>query len=104
MSNKFIYFFIRRDLSSKQQIIQTAHATQMMAIRAYKETGYEGIPNAVLMGALDEPDLLDIKRYLDDNDIKSEMFFEPDISSYTAIATFPLEGDERIPLRSFKTL
>jgi hypothetical protein len=31
------------------------------------------------------------------------MFYEPDIDAHTAIATKPLIGDERLPLRRYDT-
>jgi len=97
MSDRYMYLFTRKDLSPQQQIIQTAHAAHIIGT---KFPG-DGAPNAVLIGIHSENDLLGIKEYLDYFNIQSEMFYEPDISQHTAIATYPLEGDERIPLRKF---
>jgi hypothetical protein len=79
-----------------------------MAVRAgyndYFVAADHDIPNAVLIGARTENALLDIQEYLEENDIKHEMFYEPDISAFTAIATYPLKGKERLPLRKFRTM
>lgn len=102
MSNKYIYLFTRRDLSPQQQIIQTAHATVEMGVHWGREDfNDKETPNAVLIGIHSENALLDIKDYLEENKIPNEMFYEPDIEAYTAIATYPLEGKEREPLKKF---
>jgi hypothetical protein len=97
MNDEYMYLFIRRDLSHQQQIIQTAHATHSMASK-HKD---ESIPNAVLIGIHSEDALLDIRDYLDQNNINCEMFYEPDINAHTAIATYPLRGKERKPMQKF---
>jgi hypothetical protein len=57
----------------------------------------------VLCHADDDEHLMSIADYLDDNGIDFEMFQEPDMDNqYTAIATIPLRGREREPLRMFK--
>jgi hypothetical protein len=97
MSDKYIYLFTRRDLSPQQQIIQTAHAVHAMA----NNSSIDETPNAVLIGIHSENALLDIKDYLEENKIPNEMFYEPDIAAHTAIATYPLAGKERTPLKKF---
>jgi hypothetical protein len=60
--------------------------------------------NAVLIGVNSETHLLEIKQYLDENEIENEIFYESDISAYTAIATYPLTGKERKPLKKFELM
>lgn len=98
MSSPYTYLFIREDLTKPQQIVQTAHA----AHEAGETFGEHS--HMALMGANDEQTLLKIAEHLDRNDIRFKMFFEPDIDSYTAIATEPLTGDRRKPLRRFSLL
>ncbi len=100
MNNKYMYLFTRRDLSPQQQIIQTAHAAHIIGNK--QECG--SIPNAVLIGAASEFDLMGIKEYLEYFEIAHEIFYEPDISQHTAIATYPLVGDERKPLQKFELM
>jgi len=106
MSESYIYLFTREDLSKQQQIIQTSHATHVMSYRVGMcNDRHDSIrANAVLIGAKSEEHLLEIKQYLDEKEIENEIFYEPDISAYTAIATYPLKGKDRIPLRKFNTM
>jgi len=97
MSDKYMYLFTRRDLSPQQQIIQTSHITHIIG----KKQECDSVPNAVLIGAKNEGDLMAIKEYLEYFDIAHEIFYEPDISQHTAIATYPLQGEQRTPLRKF---
>lgn len=94
----YTYLFIREDLSTPQQIVQTAHA----AHEAGETFGQHS--HMALIGAGTEQSLLKIAEHLDRNDIKFKLFFEPDIDSYTAIATEPLAGDRRKPLRRYSLL
>lgn len=98
MSSPYTYLFIRKDLTTPQQIVQTAHA----AHQAGEQFGPHS--HMALMGATNEQNLLKIAADLDDNGIKYQLFFEPDIDSYTAIATEPLSGERRQPLRRYSLL
>jgi hypothetical protein len=93
-----MYLFVRSDLSAPQQIVQTAHAVDEIGMR-YKS---DGTNYMVLCGATNEEHLLTIAECLDKNEIDYEMFFEPDIGAHTAIATRPLRGTERAPLKKFR--
>lgn len=96
--NPYIYMFVRGDLSHPQQIVQTAHAVDEIGKRHKTDkTSY-----MVLCDAKNEESLYDISYHLKKHGIDHEMFYEPDISSCTAIATRPLVGDERKPLANFK--
>jgi len=96
--NPYMYLFIRSDLSIPQQIVQTAHAVDEIGMR-YKSKGTNYM---VLCDAANADHLNTIAECLDKNEIDYEMFFEPDIGEYTAIATRPLIGAERRPLRKFR--
>lgn len=43
-----------------------------------------------------------VAQMLEDNNVEYEMFYEPDIEAYTAIATRPLIGNERSIMKKFK--
>lgn len=97
-----MYIFIRQDLSPTYQIVQAAHATHQAGIRF---GGTEKPTHFVLCGAKNEADLTKIAQYLERNGIEFEMFHEPDHNTgYSAIATKPLYGEERRPLRRFQLL
>lgn len=97
--NPYMYLFIREDLSHPQQIVQAAHAVDEIN----KQHPHEPGNFMVLCGAKDEKQLHKIAEMLDSSQIKYSMFFEPDIDSFTAIATQPLRGEERKPLKRFQT-
>ena len=94
----YMYLFVRDDLSHAQQIVQAAHAAEMIGSK-YQSAKANHI---VLCSAKDSEHLWSIAEFLDEHDIDLEMFYEPDIESHTAIATKPLRGDERLPLRKFQ--
>ena len=98
MERQYMYVFVRRDLSPPQQIVQAAHASAMIGDKFHGDT------NIVLFGSKGEDELLGCADYLNQHDIKYHMFFEPDIDQYTAIATQPLLGDSRKPMRKFNLL
>jgi hypothetical protein len=94
-----MYIFIREDLTTPQKIVQASHAA-LDAGFAYDKPA--GSTHIVLMGAKNEEELLKIRERLNNYGIDSQMFYEPDYDTgYTAIATKPLFGDERLPLKRY---
>ena len=98
MDKQFMYLWVRQDLSVPQQIVQTAHAAAAIGQKYHADT------HAVLMSAEDEHDIKNISVFLDLNKISHEVFFEPDLPGFTAIATEPLVGARRKPLRKFSLM
>lgn len=82
------------------QIIQTAHATQEIT----KEIDHpERTSHLILFEAKNEEHLINIKQKLDEQGIKSHMFFEPDWNTgHTAIATAPIYGEDRNFFKKFR--
>lgn len=99
MSNRYMYLFIREDLSIPQQIIQTAHATDELSKRIEPT---ESTNFMVLFAAKCEEELIKIAEWLKSHSIDFELFFEPDIQAYTSIATEPLVGSKRELFKGFK--
>lgn len=97
-----MYIFIREDMTTPQQIVQAAHATHHAGIRF----GATELPtHFVLVGVQDEEKLMDVAAYLIKHGIAYELFHEPDFGlGHTAIATIPLFGDDRKPMRKFQLL
>lgn len=95
---EFSYYFVRADLSVPQQIIQTAHAAAKIGEK------YHGNTHATLCAAKDEKHLKSLSEYLDSHEIYHEIFWEPDINQFTAIATAPLRGLARKPLKKFSLM
>lgn len=96
--NPYMYLFVRDDLPQPQQIVQTAHAVDELN----KEHPHDPGNYMVLCGVKGESELLDLSLWLNEQNIVHHMFYEPDVDSYTAIATKPLIGEERKPLKRFK--
>lgn len=94
----YTYLMIRKDLSMPQRIVQTAHAAHE-AGHAYGDHSH-----MALLGITDERSLIKAADHLERNGIQYRMFYEPDISGYTAIATEPLIGERRKPLRRYSLL
>jgi hypothetical protein len=94
-----MYLFVRDDITPSQQIVQTCHAVDAINVR--HNSG--DINHMVLCHANHDAHLMSIAEYLDGKGIDYEMFQEPDLDNqYTAIATRPLRGQEREPMRKFK--
>ncbi len=92
-----MYIFVREDLTTPQKIVQASHAA-LEAGFAYNKP--EGSTHIVLMGAKNQEELLKIRKRLGNCGIESQIFYEPDYNTgYTAIATKPLYGEERLPLK-----
>ena len=85
--NPYIYTFIRDDLPFAQKIVQLGHATYEAGQLIEEPVSNT---NLVLLHADHENDLLNIAEALDGKGIEYTMFYEPDISSYTAICTRPI--------------
>lgn len=98
--NPYMYIFVRSDLTHAQQIVQASHAVDELNKKHPHPPGNY----MVLCPAKDERDLLRISMWLEDHGIVHEMFHEPDLPGYTAIATQPLKGDQRKPMRKFQIL
>lgn len=96
----YTYVFIREDLSIPQLIVQSSHAAWDAGSRFNKP---HGTPHMVLIGVEDQDQLKRTAEYLERHGIEYEMFHEPDYDTgYTSIATMPLRGEDRKPLRKYR--
>lgn len=72
-----------------QQLVQLGHACLQQKAPAK-------VNSLILFEVKNEDHLVQTKAYLDSRGIDSYMFFEPDYDTgYTAIATEPIEGEDR---------
>ncbi len=92
MDGKYIYCFVRKDISIVQQIIQMSHA----AHEAGRKIGAKHAPpSIVLFEVQSQKELMDIFDELYTKDIECEMFYEPDNQmGYSALCTEPLDTPE----------
>ncbi len=100
MAKPYTYIFVRTDLSYAQQIVQASHAALEAGFKFDAPTDTSSI---VLFGVKDEDELCEVWNKLKANNVKHAEFYEPDISSYTAIATEPLMGSDREHLSEYRT-
>lgn len=96
---RYIYSFIRKDLTHTQRIIQTLHSGYELAL--HLQPFADGKPSSVVLFEVEEEaDIVDIHRYLLEKglipDKDFHVFFEPDRNDgWTSITTRPMEGAER---------
>jgi len=95
-TNKYVYLIVREDLSHPQQIIQTSHAVELMK----DECESSGVSRMILFGVDDERALRREASKLETAGIPHSLFYEPDINGYTAIATAPITGHDRLHFRN----
>jgi hypothetical protein len=98
-----LYVLVRRDLSVPQQAVQAIHAAIEAARRFLPKEAVH--PHLVLCGVPDEPTLVREAERLEAFGIPIAKFHEPDRGNeLTAIATAPLKGEDRRPMRRYKLL
>jgi hypothetical protein len=103
-----VYVLVRRDLSFPQQAVQAAHAA-IEACRAglipSHRDGHLPHPHLVLCHVGSIQGLLRAAELLRRAGIRFQLFHEPDLGGApTALATEPLRGEARAPLRRFPLL
>jgi hypothetical protein len=86
----YSYIVCRRDLPPSYQAVQSSHAAMEMGFRT---TCPDSPVHIVLLGISNQEDLLKIAEKLQKNDVKFQLFYEPDYDTgYTALCTYPVEG------------
>lgn len=103
---RYIYSFIRKDLSHTQRIIQSLHSGFELAL--HLKPFEDSLPSSVVLFEVDnEEDIVSIHRWLlKEGFIPNKdfhVFFEPDHDAgWTSITTRPFEGSERKIFENFK--
>lgn len=106
---KYVYIFVRQDISFEQQAVQAAHVTFKLGafMERYKDlTNWEDPDETyfTLVGVRNEEALSAITSILDKFGFKFESFYEPDLPGVTAVAAYPIDEDKRGPLLAFNLL
>lgn len=99
MEKSYTYMFIREDLSIPQLIVQSSHAAWDAGSRFNKP---HGTPHMVLIGVKSQEHLKQTADYLEQHGIEFEMFYEPDVEEYTAVASQPVSGETRKLFKHFR--
>ena len=113
----YTYIFVRQDLSPEQIAVQSAHVTMQMGYEYARKGEGTDLANIhskgsdpretyfILVGVRNQEALLAVESILTKFDISYERFIEPDIGDQvTAIATYPLNRENRGPLLAFNLL
>jgi hypothetical protein len=103
MQNRYVYVIVRADLPSNHLAVQAVHAG-IAATFAYGEP-HKTHPHLVLCVVKDEHELTEAFERLKEVGCRCCAYHEDDMhNQMTAVATAPLYGPERKPLRKFKLL
>lgn len=102
---RYIYHFIRKDISHTQRIIQSIHSGFEMALNL--EPFEDRKPSSVVLFEVEgEAEIVEVVREMQmaglipDRDF--HVFFEPDRNDgWTSITTRPMEGEERDWFRGY---
>ena len=87
----YTYVIVRTDIPQVQQIVQSSHA----ALEAgFRFTQPKEVSHLILLSVKSEEQLKKTAHMLCEKEIDFHMFYEPDVSEFTAICTKPLFGDE----------
>lgn len=85
----YTYCFVRKDIPMFAQLVQLGHA-------CLQRPAPDQVNNLILFEVKNEDHLVQTKAYLESRGIDAYMFYEPDYDmGYTAIATEPIEGEDR---------
>jgi len=104
MMSPYVYVVVRQDISLPQQAVQSAHAVLEM-YRFYNGTLKEH-PSIIILGVKNEDKLKDvITQLVKKAPFQFTTFQEPDIGNeYTALATEPITGSDRLFFKNFKLI
>jgi len=98
-----VYVRLRLDLPHPHLTVQAAHAA-IAATFAFGEP-HRTHPNLVVCGVADESELAAVFNSLKEQGVRCCAWYEDDMGgALTAIATAPLRGAERKPLKRFRLL
>ena len=99
MPEKYIYVFVRQDISLPQQLVQSNHASILLS-QTHK---IEGTPNLILIGVRDICELENVRYRLLGSGYDFVMWSEPDYDmGETAIATVPLDQSQRMIFSQYR--
>lgn len=107
IDRKFCYTFIRKDLPFAQQIVQAAHATLEVGLKAGQSgQTFDETTSIILLTALNEEHLLKAHSNITQLGIDCALFYEPDDNlgytpSHTAFATIPVSQEQRAHFKKY---
>ncbi len=100
-SDKYIFVFVRQDISLAQQAVQSLHAMHKM-VRVLRPD-YDDTPNIVYIGLPNRASLEKALEKLKAHQIVHARWDEPDFDlGFTSIATAPLSNQEKSVLSNYR--
>lgn len=100
---RYVYVLTRLDLPQPHLSVQVAHAA-IAATQAFGEP-HRTHPHLVVCAVADEPELDRAFNRLKELGVRCCAYYEDDMGhALTAVATAPLAGPDRKPLRRFRLL
>jgi hypothetical protein len=95
-----IYVFVRQDIPLAQQLVQASHAAFHMGLELPNEAG---IPFMCVIGMPNLSAMNRVLAKLDSYSIRHHAFTDVDVEEgFTAIATIPLNAEQKIPLANYR--
>lgn len=95
-----VYIFVRQDMSPEMQMVQSNHATFVMASQMPRGAG---IPNVIIIGVPHAAALKRVLHKLEAAAIPAEQFQDPDLPiGITAVCTYPLTAEDKKPLANYR--
>lgn len=96
-----VYVFVRQDIPLALQLVQSNHATFLMAAQMKKPAA--GTPNMIVIGMPHLEALKRVVRKLEANAVPSEIFEDPDFNfGATAVVTYPIDAEASAPLKNYR--
>ena len=101
-ANRYVYVFIRTDIPTEHQLVQSGHALYHLASNFRPDPS---VPNIIAIGVPHVAALERVKAKLELNKIPHYIWREPDHDfGFTAIATSPLDDKQKLALSNYRLL
>lgn len=105
LNDKYIYVFVRQDLTIAQQLVHTNHAVYEMAKQHFQHVLEYPVPTLIVIGMPDEKAMSRVAQKLYDNGINCLIWEDSehaDLGLYLAIATVPLDLKQKELLKDYR--
>lgn len=105
LNDKYIYVFVRQDLTIPQQLVHTNHAVYEMSKAYFNEYIDTWIPAVIAIGTPNEKTLVKVSNKLRGNNIPHFMWKDPEhpeLGEFVAIATYPLDLEQKEILKDYR--
>lgn len=105
LNDKYIYVFVRQDLTIPQQLVHTNHAVYEMAKNFSGYIDHSHVPALIVIGTPTEKTLMGVFNKLRDNSIPFYAWKDSEhveLGEILTIATVPLDLDQKQVLKDYR--